>query len=109
MLGTATPFPEQGSYALLDDGDREVPVRITSRRPDGNVTVALHGGKVASTNRTVDLDELRPLTPLDEAERSEMEMLQRWIKAGDGTPDIRARLAALDHRDRFGMAAEQAA
>lgn len=75
MLAIPTPFPNQGSYALIDiDGETRA-ARIISRHDDGAATIALLDRAGASGNRTVAFDALLDPTELTEAERAEMARL----------------------------------
>jgi coenzyme F420-reducing hydrogenase alpha subunit len=88
MLNAPTPFPQPGSYALIEQDGRKVAVRIVRTRGAGGahgmqatITGASRG---ASGTRTVDLHkDLIDPTPLTEREVAELEELKRaYNRAG---------------------------
>ena len=75
MLHPGTPFPQVGSYGLLDLDGTAVAARIQGRHRDGTALVAILGRDGASGNRIVPLAELGDPTPLTDAERHALRSL----------------------------------
>jgi hypothetical protein len=105
MLKAPTPFPQVGSYALLElDGTAQA-VRIQRKDPatPDEATVALQSvANAASGFRTVPLAELIDGTPLTEAEAQEYRELERTVPAAPSrsnrVKEAQARYAALRER-----------
>jgi hypothetical protein len=77
MLKTPTPFPQQGSYALLPEGRETHLVRIIQKYDRDTYTEALVSFPLASTSpRRVPLDALQDGTDLTPAERRERDELR---------------------------------
>lgn len=106
MLSAATPFPQQGSYALYTRGLTQIARIISVDTRDGvkvaTISLVIRAG--ASGNRRVPLAELRDPTPLDAVEQAQLAELERvWLNAP--RPRGRWQRAAYDHfhalRDRL--------
>jgi len=73
MLSTPTPYPQVGSYALLDlDGTAQL-ARIIARDQGGSAVVSLPLIPGSSGNRSVTIGELEDPTPLTPEERTELD------------------------------------
>lgn len=95
MLRTPTPFPQVGSYALIEIDGRHHLARIQHRTHGGDAVISLPlMPDVASGNRTVGFDALVDGTPLSEFDRGELARLDEEI-ARTVRPN-RARQAKVD-------------
>jgi hypothetical protein len=96
MLTPDTPFPQQSSWALLEDAGETLAVRIVSiepgQSPDRRVLVSVPSRLGASGNLTVEFRQLIDATPLSDAERGEYRRLERTIPAAPARRGSRVRL-----------------
>lgn len=78
MLKVHAPFPQVGSYALLEEGGKTFLVRIQHRDPEGQglALISFPGSYNASGNRKVAIADLIDGTPLTDAERREYAALE---------------------------------
>jgi hypothetical protein len=100
MLRTPAPFPQVGSYALIEIDGRLHLARIQKRTCDAEVMISLPLLRdVASGNRKVSPDALIDGTPLSEFEQRELGRLEIEAAAGGrGAPAKRERADALSDR-----------
>jgi hypothetical protein len=95
MLRVPTPFPEQGSFALLDHDGRTHAVRILQRDQEGFVRISLPARLgAASGNLRVPFDQLIDPTPLTEEERAELKRLEGFVLT-EGPRPSQARAAKI--------------
>lgn len=106
MLSAATPFPQTGAYALYLLGSELALVRIQHRHVgdrDGMALISFPRTFAASGSKTVPLADLVDGTPLDDAERAEMNRLAgdlaRAKSGARGAKAKAARWVALKQRD----------
>lgn len=104
MLNSATPFPQVGSYALLEEGRETHLVRI-QRRTAGTdeCVISIVGREGATGNRTVLVEDLTDGTALTADEQREMDSLASKFgcKAITRYEELRTRFInarALDRR-----------
>jgi hypothetical protein len=98
MLRTPTPFPQVGSYALIELDGRHHLARIQARTCDADTMISLPLlPAVASGTRKASLDDLIDGTPLSERERRELEALTIDLAGGNLTG--RRRKAAEERED----------
>lgn len=97
MLRTPAPFPNVGSWALLDDGGTTRAVRILERSgPDALISIG--GGFSASANRRLPISSLQNADPLSGEEQAELEKIERRM-AGKARP----RKADVDRSVALGQ------
>lgn len=100
MLNQPTPYPEVGSYALLERDGRTHLARIQQRKGDKLLISLPLVRDVASGNATVAPGDLIDGTPLTEGEREEMLALaERALRVQRPRGDWPHHLAALRSRD----------
>lgn len=78
MLAPRTPYPQQGSYALLTDEGRTHLVRILRNTAFDLITVNFPLREGAGGTKSVPLSDLIDATELDGAEQRELTDLERW-------------------------------
>jgi len=106
MLRVPTPFPQVGSYALIQDEGELMLCRIVDRDSDtGQVLIAFPERFGASGNKRVMVDRLIDGTPLTDAERREWRAAEQAI-AGKSRPSRRLVERADCLRGRDGAADE---
>lgn len=82
MLRTPAPFPQVGSYALIQIDGRNHLARLQARTAGGDVLISLPLlADVASGNRTVSIDALIDGTPLTDFEQRELDRLTTEVAA----------------------------
>ena len=75
MLQTSAPFPQVGSYGLIDHDGARLLARILGRNPDGTVVISLPERSGAGGNQTRPLGDLFDGTPLTGDEHKELAAL----------------------------------
>jgi hypothetical protein len=113
MLSIPAPFPQVGSYALLDRDGRRHLVRVQKRNPGGILVAFPFTPEVASGNCTVAESDLIDGTPLDDKEKAELERLEAEIlrlsqakPGGRPGPSHRAKLRRADALRKRALNAE---
>lgn len=81
MLRTPAPFPEVGSYALVDHRGTRTLARIQARSGDA-VLVSLPLVAGAGGTRTIPADQLIDGTPLSDEEAAEKSALDKVVFGG---------------------------
>jgi hypothetical protein len=100
MLSTPTPFPQVGSYALIEIDGRLHLARIQKRTCGADAMISLPLlPDVASGNRNVSFDALVDGTPLSAFETSELDRLT--TAAADESVPPRRRKAAQERADKL--------
>jgi hypothetical protein len=102
LLHTPAPFPQVGSWALLQEEGRDLAVRITATVPGepGQVVVSIAGAFVASAVKRLPLAALRNADALTPDEQAELAAVEARV-AGKSRPkkaDV-ARQRELSERD----------
>lgn len=96
MLNTPAPFPQVGSYALIEEEGSNQLVRILAKDQAGSATVSFPLRPGASGTKTVPTAKLLDGTPLTDGERREMNELER---GGGRRRSAIQRLKAFRSRD----------
>lgn len=104
MLNTPSPFPQVGSWALLETLGELQAARIVEAPADGMAKVSLPARPSASGSVGVELDRLQNATPLTAAEHDEHAVLVAEIELTKAPPkdsiDRANALAERHHRAR---------
>lgn len=106
MLRVPAPFPQVGSYPLIEIDGRLQLARIVGRDHGGNALISLPLDPVAASgNKSVPLEQLLNADPLSAQERAELQSLDREIRAAKRPNRARvARRDALERRDQLHCA-----
>ncbi|MGZ8286647.1 MAG: hypothetical protein ACXW27_08685 [Allosphingosinicella sp.] len=104
MLNTPSPFPQVGSWALLETLGELQAARVVEAPADGMAKVSLPARPSASGSVGIEMDRLQDATPLTAAEHDEHAVLVAEIELTKTPPkaslDRANELAERHHRAR---------